>query len=84
MSRTCRCLITDWRGLRQALGITQRQEAELLGVSVRTIKRVETETHHCAGGAMARLMLSFLQDPERQALLAAARHPLPTALRQTT
>lgn len=82
MFRTCRCLITDWRGLRLALGITQQQEADLLGVGVRTVKRVEGEPHHCAGGAMTRLMLAFLQDEAYRRRLAAARYPLPPACRQ--
>ena len=59
---------------RRALGLTQREIAEILGVSVQTINRAENQGRY--GPVLRRAMMAFylLQDPfERETL---AEHPV--------
>ena len=76
---TCpRCRIWDWAGFRQGLELTQGQFAELLGMGLRSVQRLEGGPgHRCLGKASLKLLRFWLQDPEIRARLRANRYPHP-------
>lgn len=78
----CRCRIPDWRRFRVALGLTQRDLAELLCISTRHVRRLETIPHHCPSAASVMLLRAWLRHPEYRRRLEVAdyAHPFPEDL----
>lgn len=79
----CRCGIADWRALRKALGLTQMELADLLGVNLSTIWRAERSPHRCPSPLLVRTLRSTVlhRAKLRDALRAAAiSYPWPNDL----
>lgn len=78
METCANCRISDWARFRRAVDLTQEQMAELLGMGVRSVQRLEEGPgHRCLRPAPLKLLRFWLQDPEIQARLRAARYPHP-------
>ena len=74
---SCRCGISDWRALRYALGVTQEDMGELLGISRRAVILIEKVPHRCPRRGTVRNLRIALQHPEAQRRLAEANYPNP-------
>ena len=75
--KECRCRF-NWRELRKALDLTQRQMAIMLSCDETTIQRAESLTdHHCPRPGTVKLLRIYLQDPELKARLRIAGYPHP-------
>lgn len=78
MEPCSRCRVKDWASLRSALGLTQVKLAEMLGLSVSTVKRMEqSRGHRCMPQPALKLLRTWLQEPELRERLNAARYPHP-------
>ena len=75
--RPCRCGVADWRALRLALGLNQRQMARLLGRSDRGLQALEGARHVCPQEVTMLVLRSWLCDPRLKARLRAAGCPEP-------
>ncbi len=76
-SSQCRCGISDWRAVRYALGLTQREMAEVLDISRRAVQWVEQKPHRCPRRVTVQSLRVALYHPEAQRRLAAAGFPNP-------
>ena len=73
----CRCGISDWRALRYALGVTQEDMGELLGITRRAVHLIERVPHRCPRRGTVRALRIALQHPEAQRRLAEENYPNP-------
>ena len=82
MADCCRCGIGDWAGLRRALGLTQHNMAEVLGMSIATIQRLESPslTHHCPQRSALLLLRIWVREPSIEERILLAGYVLPATL----
>jgi transcriptional regulator with XRE-family HTH domain len=77
---TCRCRVPDWRALREALGLTQEEFAELLSLSRTGVQWIEAQQpHRCPSRQTVTLLQLWLSTPtlRRRLELAGYPHPYP-------
>lgn len=69
--------IRDWLGLREALGLTQREMADLICVSRRTVQVLETDPRARPHRATMVILRARLADRRLAARLRSAAYPHP-------
>jgi transcriptional regulator with XRE-family HTH domain len=73
--------VTDWKGLRQALGLSQHEIAQLLSMADGSYCRLEHRpSGHARESTIAILRAQVLHEPELQARLRQAQYPYPWPL----
>ena len=73
----CRCGVADWRGLREALRLTQEEMADRLHISVRQVARLEHPPHRCPREATIWFLRHMLRHSPYRDRLQAAGFPNP-------
>ncbi len=71
----CRCGVEDWRGLRLALGFSQRRLAAWLGISLGRLKQLESPNrrHFCPSEASLRWLYVLVRQPANRAKLEGTK-----------
>lgn len=83
---SCRCPVASWRELRYALGMRQRDMAEMLGLTIGSVAELERNGrpgrgHRCPLDIRLERLRDYLSLPEMRERLAASGfpHPYPEA-----
>lgn len=73
----CRCGIDDWRGLREALGLSRKEFSWLLAISqsrLHMLEHPERYGHHCPRPAVLRWLWHLLRQGQYRERLRGTRY----------
>lgn len=79
----CHCPVSSWRALRYALGLRQRDMAEMLGLALSSVADLERASgragrgHRCPRDIHVERLRDYLRLPELRKRLERAGHPHP-------